>query len=139
MKKLLTFLFVTAAAPAFSQGFEITALAASERSAGKPYGEVAKWRLEANMPDEGRKMTVVTTRPKDVDADIVFSARPAEEALKIEAEFAKAGCVVSSNASAWRMNGMWRRIVENSMVLASENHFHAVFPIAMRSSLRRVP
>jgi aspartate-semialdehyde dehydrogenase len=83
--------------------FEITALAASERSAGKPYEEVAKWRLDTNMPEEVRKIKVVPTNPKDVDADIVFSALPAEEALKIEADFAKAGFVVSSNASSWRM------------------------------------
>ena len=83
--------------------FEITALAASERSAGKPYEEVAKWRLDTTMPEDVRRMTVVPTNPKKVDADIVFSALPAEEALKIEADFAKAGFVVSSNASAWRM------------------------------------
>ncbi|HEY3274445.1 MAG TPA: aspartate-semialdehyde dehydrogenase [Methanocella sp.] len=83
--------------------FEITALAASERSAGKPYEEVAKWRLDTDMPEEVRKIKVVPTDAKKVDADIVFSALPAEEALKIEADFAKAGFVVSSNASAWRM------------------------------------
>jgi aspartate-semialdehyde dehydrogenase len=83
--------------------FEITALAASERSAGKPYEEVAKWRLDTDLPEEVRKIKVVPTDPKKVDADIVFSALPAEEALKIEADFAKAGCIVSSNASSWRM------------------------------------
>ena len=83
--------------------FEITALAASERSAGKPYEEVAKWRLDTTMPEAVRKITVVPTDPKKVKADIVFSALPAEDALKIEADFAKAGTIVASNASAWRM------------------------------------
>jgi aspartate-semialdehyde dehydrogenase len=83
--------------------FEISALAASERSAGKPYEEVAKWRLDTTMPEEVRKMTVVPTDPRKVKADIVFSALPAEDALKIEADFAKAGTIVASNASAWRM------------------------------------
>ncbi len=83
--------------------FEITALAASERSAGKPYEEVAKWRLDTTMPEEVRKMKVVPTKPEAMDVDIVFSAMPAEEALKIEADFAKAGVIVSSNASSWRM------------------------------------
>jgi aspartate-semialdehyde dehydrogenase len=83
--------------------FEITALAASERSAGKPYEQVAKWRLDTDLPEEVRGLTVVPTRPDAVDADVVFSALPAEEALKIEADFAKAGFVVSSNASSWRM------------------------------------
>ncbi|OPY29928.1 MAG: Aspartate-semialdehyde dehydrogenase [Methanocella sp. PtaU1.Bin125] len=83
--------------------FEITALAASERSAGKPYEEVAKWRLDTTMPEEVRKMKVVPTKPEAMDVDIVFSAMPAEEALKVEADFAKAGVIVSSNASSWRM------------------------------------
>lgn len=83
--------------------FEITALAASERSAGKPYGEVAKWRLDTNLPEKVKGMTVVTTTPKAVDADVVFSAMPAEEAIKVEKDFAKEGFVVSSNASSHRM------------------------------------
>jgi aspartate-semialdehyde dehydrogenase len=83
--------------------FEITALAASERSAGKPYGEVAKWRLDTDLPEKVKKITVVSTSPKKVDADIVFSALPAEEATTIEKDFAKAGFVVSSNASSHRM------------------------------------
>lgn len=83
--------------------FEITALAASERSAGKPYEQVAKWRLDTDLPESVRKLTVVPTKPEAVDADIVFSALPAEEAVKIEADFAKAGFIVSSNASSFRM------------------------------------
>ncbi|HMK45243.1 MAG TPA: aspartate-semialdehyde dehydrogenase [Methanocella sp.] len=83
--------------------FEITALAASERSAGKPYEQVARWRLDTDLPEEVKGLTVVPTKPHDVDADIVFSALPAEEAVKIEAEFAKAGFIVSSNASSFRM------------------------------------
>ncbi len=83
--------------------FEITALAASERSAGKPYEQVAKWRLDTDLPEEVKGLTVVPTRPEAVDADIVFSALPAEEAIKIEADFAKAGFIVSSNASSYRM------------------------------------
>ena len=83
--------------------FEITALAASERSAGKRYGEVAKWRLDTDLPDKVKDITVVSTNPKKVDADIVFSALPAEDATVIEKDFAKAGFVVSSNASSHRM------------------------------------
>lgn len=83
--------------------FEVTALAASERSAGKKYGEVAKWRLDTDLPEKMRDITVVPTKPGKVDADIVFSALPAEEAVDIEKDFAKAGFVVSSNASSHRM------------------------------------
>lgn len=83
--------------------FEITALAASERSAGKPYEQVAKWRLDTDLPEEVKGLTVVPTKPEAVDADIVFSALPAEDAVKIEADFAKAGIMVCSNASSHRM------------------------------------
>jgi aspartate-semialdehyde dehydrogenase len=39
-----------------------------------------------------------------VDADVVFSALPAEQALEVEENFAKEGFVVVSNASAHRMD-----------------------------------
>jgi aspartate-semialdehyde dehydrogenase len=84
--------------------FEISALAASERSAGKKYGEVARWRLDTDLPESVWDIAVVPTRPEDVDADIVFSALPAEEAVRIEEDFARAGFVVSSNASSHRMD-----------------------------------
>ncbi|MGB3944234.1 MAG: aspartate-semialdehyde dehydrogenase [Methanothrix sp.] len=82
--------------------FELTSLAASERSAGKKYREAARWRLEHDLPAEVADMTVVNVDPKEVKADVVFSALPADEAKKVEAEFAKAGFAVASNASAYR-------------------------------------
>jgi len=60
--------------------FELTSLAASERSAGKKYSEAARWRLESELPADIGEMTVVNVDPKEVDADIVFSALPADEA-----------------------------------------------------------
>lgn len=82
--------------------FEISALAASERSAGKKYKDAANWRLESQMPEEVADLEVVPIDTKSVDADIVFSALPADIAKKIESDFAKAGCLVASNASAFR-------------------------------------
>jgi len=82
--------------------FELTSLAASERSAGKRYCDAARWRLEHEMPTEVGELEVVNVNPEDVDADVVFSALPADEAKKIEADFAEAGFVVASNASAYR-------------------------------------
>lgn len=82
--------------------FELTSLAASERSAGKKYREAARWRLENELPAEVGDMTVVNVDPKEVKADVVFSALPADEAKKVEADFAKAGFAVASNASAYR-------------------------------------
>jgi aspartate-semialdehyde dehydrogenase len=83
--------------------FEITALAASERSAGKTYKEAAGWRLDTAMPESVENIEVVPVDPKAVEADVVFSALPADLALTVEPEFAKAGFAVASNASSYRM------------------------------------
>lgn len=83
--------------------FEISALAASDRSVGKKYSAAANWRLERPMPESVADMQVVPVDPASVDADIVFSALPADLAKTKEADFAKAGMAVASNASANRM------------------------------------
>ena len=46
--------------------FEITALAASERSAGKKYGEVAKWRLDTDLPEKVKNITVVSPQSSQI-------------------------------------------------------------------------
>jgi len=83
--------------------FEITSLAASERSAGKTYDNAANWRLDIPLPQSIAEMNVVPVDPTKVDADVVFSALPSENAETVEAEFAKAGFAVASNAAAYRM------------------------------------
>jgi aspartate-semialdehyde dehydrogenase len=83
--------------------FEITSIAASERSAGKKYKEAARWRLESELPADVAEMTVVNVDPKEVEADIVFSALPADEAKTAEPAFAAAGFAVASNTSSYRM------------------------------------
>jgi aspartate-semialdehyde dehydrogenase len=83
--------------------FELTSLAASERSAGKKYSAAAKWRLESELPAEFGDITVVNVKPDEVEADVVFSALPSDEAIKVEAEFAKAGFAVASNTASNRM------------------------------------
>jgi aspartate-semialdehyde dehydrogenase len=83
--------------------FEITCLAASDKSAGKKYGKTANWRLESKMPDCVTDMEIMPVDPRKVDADVVFSALPSSLAKTVEAEFAKEGFAVASNASAYRM------------------------------------
>lgn len=83
--------------------FEISALAASERSAGKKYGEVADWKIGTEIPEAVEDIEVVTIDPKKIDADIVFSALPADLAKTIEPAFAQEGFVVASNAASFRM------------------------------------
>lgn len=84
--------------------FEISALAASERSAGKKYGEVADWKAGTEIPEAVEDIEVVKIDPKNIDADIVFSALPADLAKTVEPAFAKEGFVVASNASSFRMD-----------------------------------
>ncbi len=83
--------------------FELAALTASDRSAGKKYGEIARWRLDVPMPDGAKDLEVLPTSPEGVEADIVFSALPASIAKEVEPKFAEAGFVVASNASSYRM------------------------------------
>ena len=86
--------------------FELAALGASEGRAGRPYGEVAKWRLAGSaMPGTVSAMPVSACRPDALpdDVRIVFSALPAEAALEIETDFARAGKAVFSNAKSYRM------------------------------------
>lgn len=83
--------------------FEIAALTGSDRSIGKPYGEVARWILNDPIPDAIAKLVV---QPTDTVADvpIAFSALPAENALESEPQWAAGGVTVCSNASAFRMD-----------------------------------
>ncbi|HEY8061879.1 MAG TPA: aspartate-semialdehyde dehydrogenase [Gemmatimonadales bacterium] len=82
--------------------FEVAQLAASERSAGKTYREAVTW-FEGDLPERVASLPVVACDPKSVTAPIVFSALDANVAGEIEAAFARAGCVVFSNAKNHRM------------------------------------
>lgn len=85
--------------------FKISAVAASERSAGQIYREASGWRQPVPIPEDVSDLEVVPTDPKYIeDVDVVFSALPSEVAGKTEEKFAKAGYVVVSNASSHRMD-----------------------------------
>jgi aspartate-semialdehyde dehydrogenase len=83
--------------------FEITALAASDRSQGKPYGEACTWRLVGDMPAFVKSMVVQPPQPP-LDCDIVVSSLPTDVARASEEAFARAGYPVISNASSFRMD-----------------------------------
>lgn len=84
--------------------FEITALTASQRSAGKKYQDAVTWHMDNPIPESVQDMVVVDTDPSQVkDVEIVFSALPADNAAVVEPKFAAAGMKVASNASAMRM------------------------------------
>ena len=85
--------------------FELVGLAASEQHRKQPYGQVARWRLLGNMPASVATLPVVPCHPDELPGvKIVFSALPGEIAGEIEAEFARAGVAVFSNAKNYRMS-----------------------------------
>jgi len=83
--------------------FEIAELAASERSAGKPYAEATRW-LEGDLPSDVAGKTVLPCDPDKLTAPIVFSALDAAAAGDLEPAFARSGALVLSNAKNFRMD-----------------------------------
>ncbi len=77
--------------------FKVTALVASERSAGKTYADAAPWVLGDPMPAWARGMEVKLPTD-DLDVDLCFSAIPAKTAGPIESDLAKKGHKVFTNA-----------------------------------------
>ncbi|MCX6549717.1 MAG: aspartate-semialdehyde dehydrogenase, partial [Acidobacteria bacterium] len=77
-------------------------LAASDRSAGRRYGDVA-WLLADPMPEEVRGLTVERPIP-GLAPHLVFSALDAAAAADLEHAFAAAGHVVVSNARTHRLD-----------------------------------
>lgn len=83
--------------------FEVSAVAASDRSIGKRYGDAAPWRLAAPMPAAVSDLTVGPCEPP-LDCDLVISSLPSGIASIAEPAFAAAGYPVISNSSALRMH-----------------------------------
>lgn len=83
--------------------FDLVEVAASERSAGRPYSEAAHWIGAEDIPERVRDMRVLPCDPSAVSAPIVFSALDAVVARDVEVAFARAGRLVLSNASSYRM------------------------------------
>src|SRR6202041_1680416 len=82
--------------------FEVSWLAASDRSEGRPYAEAARWRLKTAIPANVAAMTVSPAQPEGAPK-IIFAALDASIARELEPQFADAGCAVVSNSSALRM------------------------------------
>jgi len=84
--------------------FDLVTLCASERSAGKRYGDVVNWKLDVPFPESVRDLKVSPTTTAAVKhLDLVFSALPAEVAGETEDTIAKSGVAVCSNARSHRM------------------------------------
>lgn len=89
--------------------FEVAAIAASPRSAGKTYEDAVgdRWKMDTPMPEQVKKMIVMNVNEVEkVSAlvDFVFSAvdMTKDEIRAIEEEYAKAEIPVVSNNSAHR-------------------------------------
>ena len=89
--------------------FEVVAVAASPRSAGKTYEDAVgdRWKMDTPMPEKVKKMIVLNVNDVEHVAsqvDFVFSAvdMTKEEIKKIEEDYAKTETPVVSNNSAHR-------------------------------------
>src|SRR5712671_2828937 len=81
--------------------FEVSALAASDRSQGKTYAEACTWRLPGEMPERVKRIVVKPPAPP-LDCDFVCSSLPGEIAGTAEESFAAAGFPVITNSSPHR-------------------------------------
>ena len=76
---------------------------ASERSAGKTYGEAADWRLDTLLPRDASSLTVKELGA-DLESRLVFSGLDSSVAGEAEDLYANRGCVVVSNSRNHRMD-----------------------------------
>jgi aspartate-semialdehyde dehydrogenase len=83
--------------------FEVAEVAASERTAGKRYGEAVSWKQTTPIPEAVRLLEVLPCTP-DLKSRVVFSGLDASVAGEIEADLARAGHVVLSNSRNHRLD-----------------------------------
>jgi aspartate-semialdehyde dehydrogenase len=82
--------------------FELTEVAASERSSGRKYSEAVTWHLNEPIPAAAANLVVKGLDPA-LDCDFVFSALDSSVAGPAEEDFARAGYPVVSNSKNHRM------------------------------------
>ncbi|HMG32626.1 MAG TPA: aspartate-semialdehyde dehydrogenase [Blastocatellia bacterium] len=83
--------------------FELTELAASDRSSGKAYKDATVWRQYTPIPERLRNEMVKPCEPT-LDCQVVFSGLDSSVAGEIEEKFARAGYLVLSNSKNHRMD-----------------------------------
>src|SRR2546428_1546827 len=106
--------------------FDVTALAASDRSQGKTYSEACAWRLPGEMPEHVKQIVVQSPAPP-LGCDFVFSSLPGEVAKEAEESFARAGYPVISNSSSHRM------AADVPLLIPEVNHEHVTLIDAQRT------
>lgn len=83
--------------------FRLAEVAASEKNAGRPYGEAVDWKLPEGLPAIAAGLTLKNCDPAGLESPLVFSALDASAAGGAEHRLAEAGFRVVSNASSHRM------------------------------------
>ena len=106
--------------------FELTALAASDRSTDRRYAQACTWRISADIPATARDLPVQPCEP-GLPCDAVFSALPSSVAGPVEEAMAAEGYAVFSNASAHRMDP------DVPLLIPEVNGAHAALIAAQRA------
>lgn len=97
--------------------FEISELAASERSAGKKYKDATKWVMATKLEEEIGNIKVKECKP-NLTSKLLFSAMDASVAGEIETEFANNGYFVISNSKNHRFDD------DVPLLIPEVNHDH---------------
>lgn len=109
--------------------FEVTAVAASPRSAGKTYEQAVggRWKMDTPMPESVKNMVVMNVNEVEkvsAEVDMVFSAvdMSKDEIRAIEEAYARAEVPVVSNNSAHR----WTKDVPMVVPEINPEHFQVI-------------
>jgi len=97
--------------------FEVRELVASERSAGRTYGEACHWKQESPIP---AALAAAVVKPTDAPlaSPVLFSGLDSSVAGPLEAEYAARGHTVISNSKNHRMDATV------PLVIPEINHDH---------------
>ncbi|HVR41486.1 MAG TPA: aspartate-semialdehyde dehydrogenase [Thermoanaerobaculia bacterium] len=83
--------------------FRLHEVVASDRSAGKRYGDAADWRLDTQLPDDASALTVKSLGA-ELESRLLFSGLDSSVAGEAEDDYANRGCAVISNSRNHRMD-----------------------------------
>ncbi|HEV7570268.1 MAG TPA: aspartate-semialdehyde dehydrogenase [Thermoanaerobaculia bacterium] len=83
--------------------FRLHEVVASERSAGRAYGDAAGWRLDTLLPTSASELEVMPLGAS-LESRLVFSGLDSSVAGEAEDDYANRGCVVVSNSRNHRMD-----------------------------------
>jgi aspartate-semialdehyde dehydrogenase len=85
--------------------FDLVAIGASDKSAGKTYSEAmqSRWKVSPKIPDYAKNKIISKCTPKDTpELDLVFSGLDSDVAGEVETDYANQGVMVISNSKNHR-------------------------------------